>query len=124
MPMPCITRGQTSAPLVIRRSYDLSADLCRRGSAEEESPLGFRMHGTGEVPLMRCLVIGGGILTAVGLVCAIRKCLVAMHYRRRYARYYEARAAKKYKKKCAKTTCNNTVPKEAANAAVGNSRSN
>ncbi len=101
IPVSCFARerDKESAPLVIRRSYDMSADICRSGDTPGQTPVGFHVHGGGEISLLRCLAIGGGILLAVGVVCTVRSYRRALYYRRRYAKYYEEKAARKYQKK-------------------------
>lgn len=103
-------------PYVVRRSYDLSADICRHGTEAGASPIGVHMRGEGEVPLVRCAVVGGIAVLTVWCVCSLHRVCCAMYYRRKYAKHCaeksEARYRKKYEKALQCNTLHNSIPQK------------
>ncbi len=114
-------------PLVIRRSWDMSADIVRAGEEREDAAIGMHMRGAGEVSLLRCAAYGMLAVGAVSAVCLIRNACTAMYYRRKYAKHYREKIARseqkrehaEYKKKSA----HNSIPQEACRTCANSGES-
>lgn len=75
-------------PVVLRRSYDLSAALCRRQTKDSDAPAVLHMNGTCETPLLRCMLLGAAACGLVLSFCMLKRMCLAAKLRRRYARRY------------------------------------
>ncbi|MBE6657968.1 MAG: hypothetical protein E7604_05925 [Ruminococcaceae bacterium] len=95
-PMHAVTRVHTQKhgaddPIVIRRTYDISAECGRQKKDGDTPPVVLHFRGEKTTPLLRCAAIGMtviGAAAAIMLFCRIRR---DWQLRRRYARRYAER---------------------------------
>ena len=84
-------RTQNQNPLIIRRTYDITAACTRLNGEEEDAPLTVHIRGERATPLLRCAVIGAaavGIAVSASLVYRMSR---EWQVRRKYARKYADR---------------------------------
>lgn len=75
-------------PVILRRTYDLSAALCRRQTKDSDAPAVLHMSGTCETPLLRCMLLGAAACGLVLSFCMLKRMCLSAKLRRRYARRY------------------------------------
>lgn len=96
-------------PLIIRRTYDISAACTRQNTGEGEEPLALHIRGERSTPLLRYAVIGaaaiGVAVTAMYLSRVCREWQLRRKYARRYAeRLREQRYRMQMREKSGKST--------------------
>ena len=86
--IPRLPIPKTDNPLVLRRTYHITA-ACGRQKDADDGAVMMQMHLTRSSPLWRCIAIGAaavGITAAVIGICrAKRQLLIRRKYARRYA---------------------------------------
>lgn len=82
---------QTKNPLIIRRTYDITAACTRLNDAEEDAPLTVHIRGERAVPLLRCVVIGAAAIGIAVSVSLLGRMSREWQVRRKYARKYAER---------------------------------
>lgn len=78
-------------PLVIRRTYDVTAACTRQNTDTDDAAISMHFRGDQETPLLRCAVIGAaavGIAVSATLFFRVRR---EWQVRRKYARRYADR---------------------------------
>ncbi len=82
-------RSHENNPLVIRRTYDITAACTRQNADADDEPLSVHIRGERTTPLLRCAVIGaaavGTVMTAMYLSRACREWRIRRSCARRYA---------------------------------------
>ena len=82
-------------PLVLRRTYDISAVCGRKSDKSGDGAVLMRVRGTKTTPLVRCIAVGAALLCGIAAIAACCRIRQSMKLRRKYARRY----ADQYQKK-------------------------
>ena len=82
---------QDANPLIIRRTYDITAACTRSGSGEDDPPLSVHIRGERTTPLLRCVILGAaavGVAVSASWFCRMSR---EWQIRRKYAHKYAER---------------------------------
>ena len=85
-------------PLVLYRSYDITAVCGRRGEKAgtyQGKPMRLHLSGEGECPLVRIALLALTAVSTMMLVSACGKLLCAARYKRRYQKKYTQKLKEK-----------------------------
>lgn len=78
-------------PLIIRRTYDISAACTRQNTVEGEEPLALHIRGERSTPLLRYAVIGAAAIGVAVTAMYLSRVCREWQLRRKYARRYTER---------------------------------
>ena len=78
----------SSDPIMLRRTYDISAVCCRRGH-EKDNPTVIRLQGEAECSLLRAVCIGTAVAAGIAVIRSVGTMAAAAKARRRLKRRYE-----------------------------------
>ncbi|MBR5869649.1 MAG: hypothetical protein IKZ09_01310 [Clostridia bacterium] len=82
-------------PLVLRRTYDISAVCGRSGDKSGDGAVLMRVRGTKTTPLVRCIAVGAALVVGIAAIAACCRIRQSMRLQRKLARRY----ADQYQKK-------------------------
>ena len=87
---PSQKKSKAADPIVIRRTYDMTAACGRESEGEEGGAVTMRVRGTRTTPLGRCIAIGAAAVGVLAAAAAISRVRQSWIIRRKYARRYAA----------------------------------
>ncbi len=89
---------EKKSPLVLYRSYDVTAVCGRRGEKAgtyQGKPMELHLSGEGESPLMHLFLLGCAAISAAMVISAVGKFVCAARYKHRYQKKYAEKLKQK-----------------------------